>query len=127
MSYCEVKDYLGELTSVSLFDEDEILSLCRSSLKEIEAKLRGDADRTDIRIVAAAAGLAYYKLALKQSRIDEESDITSFSAGDVSVTQNSVSKENCLKQAESFYKKTLEALAPMCQDNSFVFRQIRMN
>lgn len=127
MSYWEVKDYLGELTSVSSFDEDEIISLCRSSLKEIEARLKSNADKKDIRIIAAAAGLAYYKLSLKQSQSDGASEITSFSAGDVSITQNKASKENQLKQAEDFYKKALEGIIPMCQDNSFVFRQIRMN
>lgn len=127
MSYWEVKDYLGELTSVSSFDEDEILSLCRSSLKEIEARLKSNADRNDIRIVAAAAGLAYYKLSLKQSQADGTSEITSFTAGDVSITQNKATKETQLKQAEDFYKKALESIIPMCQDNSFVFKQIRVN
>lgn len=127
MSYWEVKDYLGELTSISSLDEDEILSLCRSSLNEIEAKLKPNVDRKDIRIVAAAAGLAYYKLSLKQSQVDDGTEVTSFSAGDISITQNRASKEAQLKQAEEFYKNALEGIIPMCQDNSFVFRQIRVN
>lgn len=67
MSCWEVKDYLGELTDISAYKEEEILPLCRSCIKEIESKLKPDADKEDFRIVAAAAGLAYYKLALKKA------------------------------------------------------------
>lgn len=124
MSYWEVKDYLDELTEISAYEESEIISLCNSSLKEIEAKLKTDADKNDVRVIAAAAGLAYYKLALKQNSADDDLDITSFSAGDVNITKNSVSKEKMLEKAKEFYEKSLEDIIPMYQDNSFVFKQI---
>ena len=74
MSYWEVRDYLGELADTTAFKEEEILSLCRSCLKETEAKLKPDADTKDYRIVAAAAALANYKLALKLNAAESETE-----------------------------------------------------
>lgn len=105
MSCWEVKDYLGELTDISAYKEEEILPLCRSCIKEIESKLKPDADRKDFRVVAAAAGLAYYKLALKKSSMESEAGITSFKAGDVSIEQESKTVEDFLDRAKDFYEK----------------------
>lgn len=123
MSCWEVKDYLGELTDITAYGEDEILSLCRSCFKEIEAGLRPEADRTDIRITAAAAGLAFYKLALRKND-GEETEITSFKAGDVSIEQNSGEKDKLLDRAEKFYEKKLLDIIPLCRDESFAFKTI---
>lgn len=67
MSCWEVKDYLGELTDISAYKEEEILPLCRSCIKEIDSRLKPDADREDFRVIAAAAGLAYYNLRSKKA------------------------------------------------------------
>lgn len=126
MSFWEVKDYLGELTDISAYKEEEILPLCRSCFKEIESKLKPDADRSDYRVIAASAGLAFYKLALKKASLDSESNITDFKAGDVSIKQESKSDDELLKKAESFYEKKTTELIPLCKDNSFAFNQIKV-
>ena len=126
MSYWEVRDYLGELADTTAFKEEEILSLCRSCLKEIEAKLKPDADTKDYRIVAAAAALANYKLALKQNAVESETGITNFKAGDVSIEQDSKDKETLLEKAESYYEKKMLDIIPLCRDNSFAFGQIKV-
>ena len=126
MSCWEVKDYLGELTDITAYKEEEILPLCRSCVKEIESKLKPDADRRDYRVVAAAAGLAYYKLTLKKTFSDSESEITSFKAGDVSIEQDNKSNEEVLAKAEAFYEKKMAEIIPLCKDDSFAFNQIKV-
>ena len=126
MSCWEVKDYLGELTDISAYKEEEILPLCRSCIKEIESKLKPDADRKDFRVVAAAAGLAYYKLALKKSSMESEAGITSCKAGDVSIEQESKTVEDFLDRAKDFYEKKAADIIPLCKDDSFAFNQIKV-
>ena len=126
MSCWEVKDYLGELTDISAYKEEEILPLCRTCIKEIESKLKPDADRKDFRVVAAAAGLAYYKLALKKSSMESEAGITSFKAGDVSIEQESKTVEDFLDRAKDFYEKKAADIIPLCKDDSFAFNQIKV-
>lgn len=126
MSCWEVKDYLGELMDISAYKEEEILPLCRSCIKEIESKLKPDADRKDFRVVAAAAGLAYYKLALKKSSMESEAGITSFKAGDVSIEQESKTVEDFLDRAKDFYEKKAADIIPLCKDDSFAFNQIKV-
>ena len=126
MSCWEVKDYLGELTDISAYKEEEILPLCRSCIKEIQSKLKPDADRKDFRVVAAAAGLAYYKLALKKSSMESEAGITSFKAGDVSIEQESKTVEDFLDRAKDFYEKKAADIIPLCKDDSFAFNQIKV-
>lgn len=126
MSCWEVKDYLSELTDISAYKEEEILPLCRSCIKEIESKLKPDADRKDFRVVAAAAGLAYYKLALKKSSMESEAGITSFKAGDVSIEQESKTVEDFLDRAKDFYEKKAADIIPLCKDDSFAFNQIKV-
>lgn len=126
MSCWEVKDYLSELTDISAYKEEEILPLCRSCIKEIDSRLKPEADREDFRVIAAAAGLAYYKLALKKSSIESEPNITSFKAGDVSIEQDSKTVEDFLERAKDFYDKKAADLIPLCKDDSFAFNQIKV-
>lgn len=126
MSCWEVKDYLSELTDISAYKEEEILPLCRSCIKEIDSKLKPEADREDFRVIAAAAGLAYYKLALKKSSLESEPSITSFKAGDVSIEQDSKTVEDFLERAKDFYDKKAADIIPLCKDDSFAFNQIKV-
>ncbi len=126
MTAWEVKDYLSYLTVWDEADESEILSLCKASLKEVEAMLKADADRTDVRIASAAAGIAYYKLTLKRSFSYSDDGITSFKAGDVSITQNSKDRTKELSDAEKLYEKALNSIIPLCQDNGFAFENVKI-
>lgn len=124
MTAWEVKDSLAELTVWEDNEDESILSLCKSSLKEIEAMLKADADRTDVRIASAAAALAYYKLSVKKSFSSDSEDVTSFKAGDVSITQSRADTSRMLDKAEVLYRNALEAIIPLCTDNGFAFENI---
>lgn len=124
MTAWEVKDYLAELTVWEDSEEENMLSLCKSSLKEIEAMLKPDADRTDVRIASTAAALAYCKLAIKRSFSADGEDITSFKAGDVSITQSRADTTRMLDKAETLYRNALEGIISLCTDNGFAFENV---
>ncbi len=123
MTGWEVKEYLGQLTDWEDSDEESILSLCKSALGEIDAMLKADADRNDVRIASAAASLAYYKLTIKRS-FSAADEITSFKAGDVSITQGGGNSTKQLANAEKLYNEALKSILPLCTDNSFAFENI---
>lgn len=127
MTAWEVKDYLSDLTCWGEEEEEKILALCKSSLNEIESMLKADADRSDARISAVAAAKAYYKLSIKRSSSSETDGITSFKAGDVSITQNSTGNSSkILDKAEKLYHEALQVLIPLCQDNGFAFENVKI-
>lgn len=123
MNYWDVKDYLAQLTDL-YEDEALVISVCKTALREIEAGLKKDADLNDVRIVAAAAGLAFYRIMLRRSTPSDEESVTSFKAGDVSITQQSTDTEKQLERAEIYCSKMLEKIAPLCADNNFAFMQV---
>lgn len=120
-----VKEYLGHLTQAEGYEDDEIIALCKASLREIEAMLKADADRNDVRIASAAASLAFYKMTLKNS-FSSSDNVTSFKAGDVSITQDKGGTDKKLERAERLYAKALESIVPLCTDNGFAFENIRI-
>ncbi|MBP3447111.1 MAG: hypothetical protein J6K64_07530 [Clostridia bacterium] len=121
----EVKEYLGHLTVIEESVQEEVLDLCRTSLREIEARLKSDADRNDVRIASAAAALAFYKMLLKKT-FSYSDEITSFKAGDVSITQNTGENSKQLEKAEKLYSEALKNIIPLCTDNSFAFENIKI-
>ena len=125
MTAWEVMDSLSLLTQWEESEKDDILALCKASLKEIEAMLKKDADRSDIRIASAAAANAFYKLSLRLSFSTPEEEITNFKAGDVSITQSSSDNyQKQLDKAEKLYSQALMNILPLCQDNGFAFQNI---
>ncbi|MDD6275474.1 MAG: hypothetical protein PUB20_01420 [Clostridia bacterium] len=126
MNYWDVKDYLSQLIDLTE-DETLVASVCRTALREIEAGLKKDADFNDVRIVAAAAGLAYYRLMLRRNSLSQEDSVMSFKAGDVSITQDSADTAKQLERAEIYCAKMFEKIAPLCEDNSFAFIKTGVN
>lgn len=125
MTAWEVMDSLSLLAQWDESEKDNIFALCKSSLREIEAMLKKDVDRSDFRIAAAAAANAYYKLSLRLSFSSSKEDITSFKAGDVSITQGSSNNsQKQLDKAEKLYSQALHNIIPLCQDNGFAFENI---
>lgn len=127
MTVWEVKDALSHLTSWDKSQEEEIVSLCRLSLKEIDAMLKSDADRSDMRIACAAAANAFCKLTLKRSFSSEhKEEVTNFKAGDVSITQSFADNSKQLELAQKLYSDSLHSIIPLCSDNGFAFENIKI-
>ena len=76
--------------------------------------MKADADRDDVRIAQAAAGLAYYALCVR--RAGSADGIQSFKAGDISVEK---SADSSLKFAASVRDSALAELTPLLSDEGF--------
>ena len=126
MSYREVKDSLSRLVDLTPTETAGAEALCRECFKEITAGLKADADSEDARVTAAAAGLAYYKLILKRTGEAATEDITSFKAGDVSISQGKSDTSRQLGNAENYFKQCYAKIVPLCEDNGFAFTNVRV-
>lgn len=126
MSCFEVKDSLCRLVDLTQSESVSADSLCRECFKEIVAGLKADADTEDARVTAAAAGLAYYKLMLKRSSAAAADEITSFKAGDVSISQSKKDISAQLSRAEDYFKQCLAKIAHLYEDNGFAFTNVRV-
>ncbi len=106
-------------------EEDEVekfSTVISSAVSATEAVIKADADN-DPRVIQLAAAKAYYAICCAASQTD---GITSFSAGDVSVTQ----KADTLSNAECYYEMALndcrallrpESVAQQAETNGFAF------
>lgn len=112
---------LGNLKQISSLDEEETaaLPLCLTCLEDIRARLKAGADTNDPCIERAAAGLAFYKLMLK--RITEDGTVTSFKAGDMSVTQKPA---ELLRLAATVRDEAIAGAAPLLKDEDFLFMKV---
>ncbi len=81
--------------------------------------IRDSADPTDIRIINVAVGIAYYKLTIQ--RLSGEDSITSFKAGDITVSKSATA---ALEIAGSLRDERLRAALPLLKDEEFVFKQV---
>ena len=74
---------LRELYSYGETDA-ELIPICDASARELSARVKRTADCSDVRLVNAAAAMVNYRLCIKRLHSDE--GVTSFKAGDVTVS-----------------------------------------
>ena len=111
-----ILDSLKQITDLDEEGASAALPLCSSGLDEVLVRLKDTADEDDPRVIAAAAAIAYYKLALK--RADENESCTRFKAGDVTISQ---SASAMLENAANVRSTALLDLLPLLKDDEFVF------
>ncbi len=109
---------LKENYSVTAADE-ELFPLCISASKEITARLRDNAEKSDIRLINLAAAMVNYRLCVKN--MSSEDGVTSFKAGDVTV---SISPSALLEQAEKEKTSAFLSALPLFRDDEFFFGQV---
>lgn len=109
---------LREFYSYSETDA-ELIPICDATARELSARVKPNADCSDIRLVNAAAAMANYRLCFKKMHTDE--GVTSFKAGDVTVR---ISPAALAEQAEKEKTKAILAAAPLLRDDDFLFRQV---
>jgi len=126
MSCYEVKDSLCRLVDLTQTEAAGADALCRECLKEIAAGLKADADTEDARVTSAAAGLALYKLMLKRNSDSASDEVTSFKAGDVSISESKSDIRHGLENAESYFKQCYAKIVPLCVDNGFAFENVKV-
>ena len=99
--------------------DEELTPLCAAAAKELEVRMRKDADCTDIRLINAGAAIVNYRLCVKKSATAEE--VTSFKAGDVTIN---ISPSAIIERAEKEKSEALMEVLPLLRDEGFVFRQV---
>lgn len=101
-------------------EEDEnLVPICEAAARELSVRLKSNADAEDIRLINAAAAMANYRLCVR--RISTQDGVTSFKAGDVTV---SVSNGAYLEQAEKEKTRAFLEALPLLKDDEFIFRQV---
>lgn len=96
-------------------EKDKALSVCVANLEKVLSKLKPDSDRSDCRITEAAAAMSYYDFAVR-AVADNSEGVTSFKAGDVSVSK---SHQSLIEIASDLRRDALGNLAPLCADSDF--------
>ena len=99
--------------------DSELIPICESAARELSARVKRNADCSDIRLVNAAAAFANYRLCVKKAYADD--GVTSFKAGDVTV---SVSPNALIENAEKEKTQAIIAALPLLRDDEFLFRQV---
>lgn len=121
----DVFDYLLSLTEIDDDEKEKTTNLCRMALLEINAQLKNGVDMSDIRIISAAACMAYYRLIVRRNEKCESERVSHFQAGDVTVTKEYPDNaKQQLENAEKIMKDALLRLVPLMNDTSFEFRKV---
>ncbi len=95
------------------------MPLCSAAAAELAARMKSNADCSDIRLINAAAASVNYRLCMKRLAGDE--GVTSFKAGDVTV---SISPSALVEKAEKEKSEAMLLALPLLSDEQFVFRQV---
>jgi len=110
------------LASIGL-EDDTIELLCQSSSQRIEHLLKEDADRTDDRLIFAAASDAYYQWVLMKKTVSDDT-FESFRAGDITVeNDNAVS----IEAARTVRDEAFDAITDLLDDRRFYFGEVQIN
>ncbi len=99
--------------------DEELMPLCSAAAAELAARMKSNADCSDIRLINAAAASVNYRLCMKRLAGDE--GVTSFKAGDVTV---SISPSALVEKAEKEKSEAMLLALPLLSDEQFVFRQV---
>ncbi len=112
---------LRQLVTLNEEGAENALPLCRLCLEEILSRLKENADKDDLRIAQAAAGLAYYRTVIREAA--DSDGTTSFKAGDVTVTRTPAAM---LEIACTVRDEAILQAAELFEDCGFVFRQVEV-
>lgn len=117
--YDDVFEQVVTMASPDSESKGVIGYFCKAAIACVEEKLKADVDGGDIRLIMAAAALAYCRYV--QSTFVEEAEIASMKAGDVTITKSSSDViDTAIKYAESTFADACELFA----DTAFVFSVI---
>ena len=119
VSINSVLNRLRQLVTLDDQGAENALPLCGLCLDEIRSRLRKGADGNDMRLAQAAAGLAFYRITLRNAADGEGA--TSFKAGDVTVTRSPAAS---VELAVSVRDEALANSADLLEDRDFIFRQV---
>ena len=114
----DVIDALSNITTVPDYDYQKTLDICRQCFDSLKKELKSSTDTSDPRIITTAAAKAFYMLCLKE-KAAEQSGVTGFRAGDISISQSSGEIDGKLRTAEKLYEDERRKLLPLLEDRGF--------
>ena len=110
-------------TDISDEEKEAAVELCTNALEDISLRLKRPDDASDRRVIAAAGAQAYYMLCIKRSAPPDDG-ITSFKAGDLSMTYNSQVGNQQIQLAKELLAQAMRQLAGLVEDNGFYFGKV---
>ncbi len=99
--------------------DEELAPICTMVINELLPRVKSKEMHSDARLVTLAAAMVNYRLCNK--RLGTSDNVTSFKAGDVTV---SVSSSALLENAEKEKTDALLAALPLLKDDEFLFKQV---
>lgn len=119
ISYNDVFSQIEKLITLDSEATERMKFFCESAVATMNSRIKRNADASDRRLILAAAALAHYRYL--QMLCDEESDLTSMKAGDVTVRRDA---DAAMKRARQFCEETLLDVRDLLVDASFIFTAI---
>ncbi len=101
--------------------DEELAPVCTYVINELVPRVKSKEMHSDGRLIALAAATVNYRLCAK--RLHNSDNVTSFKAGDVTV---SVSPSALMERAEKEKSEAYLAALPLLKDYEFDFRQVRI-
>ena len=119
ISFDDVFAQTAELVSADEQSSEKLRFICEAAVATMNHRLKPDADASDRRLILATAALTRFRYL--QALCDDESDMVSLKAGDVTVRKDS---NAAMKRAEQFCRETLSDAGELLVDKAFVFAVI---
>jgi len=98
------------------------LPYCQAAMDQLLAGLGSGSNRKDPRLAQAGAAIALCMLLMQEDSNHNEDGISSFKAGDITVTKNSKTQKDRLANAERLKKEALEDIRELMKDTGFYAR-----
>lgn len=114
MNQEKVQDLLQQISGMTEEETAAYSKVTELACARAEAQLKHSGDADDARTLAYAAAMAYYMICLCE---DAKNDITSFTAGDISITGNASRTEAARQLLQTAEKNC----AGMLQAGAFAF------
>ena len=99
--------------------DEAVMPFCENAAAVINGKIRADVDASDVRLLTAAAAVAFADYLC--AGIMSTEDVSYFRAGDITVRK---SDSTALDAAESFRKRALADAAELLIPEGFHFRTV---
>lgn len=117
--YDKVYEQVSRMTETDYESMHNITYFCQYAIAVLNDRLKPGVDASDIRLIMAAAALAYCRYI--QSEHVEESDIASMKAGDVTIAKSSGS---VAEAAENLALSAISDISELLTDTSFTFTAV---
>lgn len=119
MNQWSVLNALKQYIAVEDSETAQALTTCKACGDELAVRLKDGADEDDLRLINAAAAMAYYRITVK--KLSGEDSLVSFKAGDVTVSKSAGA---ALELASQVRDEALKAALPLLRDDEFLFKQV---